>query len=206
MIEACEALKKADPKLGEAMDLIGPLDTTRRPVDFHTMVDTIVGQQLSGKAADTIFRRLCQGVACPDDGRLHPEMFDDFDPDGLRPMGLSRQKAGYILDLAARTGRGEIFFDRFDALPDDEIIRELTAVKGIGVWTVQMILMFSLGREDVLPVDDLGIQHGFRLLDGLAEKPKKAYMEERAEIWRPYRTLACQYLWKIKDSGLYGQT
>lgn len=199
MSDAAQALKAADPKLARVIELIGPLDTERSPVDFHTMVGVIVGQQLSGKAAETIRRRLCLGVGCPEEDRVDPAMFEGYDPEGLRPFGLSRQKASYILDLAARTGSGEILFDRFDALPDEEIIRELTSVKGIGVWTVQMILMFSLGREDVLPVDDLGIQHGMRILDGLPERPKKAYMEQRAEIWRPYRSLASRYLWKVKD-------
>ncbi|RYG36451.1 DNA-3-methyladenine glycosylase 2 family protein [bacterium] len=204
MTEAYKVLRRADPALGAMMEAIGPLESTTRPVDFHTMVEVIVGQQLSLKAADTIFQRLCCGVECPLEGRLLPEMLIDHAPETLRLLGLSRQKSGYILDLAGKSVGGEVRFDHFEDLPDEEIIRELTAVKGIGVWTVQMILMFSLGRPDVLPVDDLGIQHGIRLLDGLSEKPTKAYMLQRAEVWRPHRSLACRYLWRIKDSGLFG--
>ncbi|RYG49468.1 DNA-3-methyladenine glycosylase 2 family protein [bacterium] len=204
MNDAYEALRQADPILGAIMERIGPLEMTSRPVDFHAVADAIVGQQLSCKAAGTIFRRLCTGLQCPESGRLDPEMFAGHAAETLRPFGLSRQKAGYILDLAGKSATGEVRFDRFDTLADERIIRELTAVKGIGVWTVQMILMFSLGRGDVLPTDDLGIQHGMRLLDGLAEKPKKTYMVERAEVWRPHRSLACRYLWRIKDSGLFG--
>lgn len=179
----------------------GELELSRHPVDFHTMADIIVGQQLSGKAADTIFRRVRAGLVPNEDRRLVPSDFEAQSVDQLRAFGLSRQKASYILDLASKSERGEIRYEDFPSLPDDEIIRELTAVKGIGVWTVQMLLMFSLERPDVFPPDDLGIRNGLVKSYGMETVPKRKEMVAFAERWAPYRSYASRYLWQSLDSA-----
>ena len=164
----------------------------RPPDAYGALVRAIVGQQLSTKAARAIFDRLLQvfGGHVPT-----PRELLDADPERIRSAGLSRPKVAYLRDLAARVEDGDLPLDALDMQPDDEVVAELTAVKGLGRWTADMFLMFHLGRPDVLPVGDLGIRRAFERLYDLPGLPDATEMERIAEPWRPYRTLACLYLW-----------
>ena len=154
----------------------------------------IAGQQLSVKAARAIYGRLTDRF----DGRPPtPEEILEDEPEELRAAaGLSRAKVGYLRSLAEHTLSGELELERLDELDDDTVIAELIAVKGLGVWTAHMFLMFHLERPDVLPVGDLGIRRAIERAYGLDELPHADAMEEIALPWRPYRTLACRYLWR----------
>jgi DNA-3-methyladenine glycosylase II len=161
-------------------------------------VRSIVGQQLSTTAARAIYTRLIERFG----GRTPTpvEVLDD-DPDALRQAaGLSHAKVRYLRSLAEHVINGSLELERLDALADDEIIAELTAVKGIGTWSAHMFLMFHLQRPDVLPVGDLGIRRAIALRYGLNELPSPEMLEELAEPWRPYRTLACRYLWRSLEA------
>lgn len=202
MKDAFAHLSQADHKMRNLIEQFGELTLPRETVDFHSLATCILGQQLSGTAARSIYRKLATGLNVdPDHGRLDASAFESHSIETLRPFGLSRQKSTYILDLAERTRGNEIHFSKFEDMADQAIIDELVRVKGIGEWTVQMLLMFSLARPDVLPVNDLGIQNGFRLLFKMEAKPKAKQMVELAEKWRPYRSYASLYLWKLKDEA-----
>lgn len=166
-----------------------------RPADHYgTLVRSIVGQQLSTRAAASIYARLLErfGGQAPT-----PEEVLSDDPDELRAAaGLSHAKVRYLRSLAEHVLDGSLELDRLPDLPDDEVIAELTAVKGIGVWSAHMFLMFHLHRPDVLPVGDLGIRRAVKLRYGLDELPTPAELTQIAEPWRPHRTLACIYLWR----------
>jgi DNA-3-methyladenine glycosylase II len=179
------------------IDEYGPLSiqesSHRRPGDpYGVLVRTIVGQQLSTRAAQTIFQRLLDlfGGHTPS-----PRELIDADPDAVRAVGLSRSKGAYLRYLAERVEDGELELDRLSELPDDEVAAQLTAVKGIGKWSADMFLMFHLGRPDVLPVGDLGIRKAVERLYELPAVPDAAEVERIAEPWRPHRTLASLYLW-----------
>jgi DNA-3-methyladenine glycosylase II len=196
-------LRAADPVLGALIDEVGVdgLGDPRagRPSDHYgALLRSIVGQQLSTKAARAIYGRLTERFG----GRTPTprEVLDD-DPDALRvAAGLSRAKVVYLRSLAEHVLDRSLELDRLDSLPDDEIIAELTAVKGLGIWSAHMFLMFHLQRPDVLPVGDLGIRRAVMLRYGLDALPDPATMERIAEPWRPYRTLACRYLWRSLES------
>ncbi len=163
------------------------------PPTFEALLRSIVFQQLSGKAASTIFGRFkdCCGVRT-----LNPAAVVAVSEQQMRSAGLSGQKARYIRDLAEKTASGEVRFGRHKKMTDEEIIAELTQVKGIGVWTVQMFLMFALQRPDVFPVLDLGVRNGMQKLYQLDSKTKYADYETIAGNWRPYRSLASWYMWR----------
>ena len=188
-------LKAADPILAEIIDRVGDctLSQTLRTGDLLTsLVESIIYQQLSGKAAATIHRRVLQ---------LYPQVPTAADilatPDELlRAAGLSRAKILYLKDLAAHVQAGLPTIAELEAEDDETIIRTLTPVKGIGRWTAQMLLMFRLHRWDVLPVDDLGIRAAMRRYYGLSELPDRKTIERIAQPWKPYRTIACWYLWR----------
>jgi DNA-3-methyladenine glycosylase II len=188
-------LKAADPILAEIIDRVGDctLSQTLRTGDLLTsLVESIIYQQLSGKAAATIHRRVLQ---------LYPQVPTAADilatPDELlRSAGLSRAKILYLKDLAAHVQAGLPTIAELEAEDDETIIRTLTPVKGIGRWTAQMLLMFRLHRWDVLPVDDLGIRAAMRRYYGLSELPDRKTIERIAQPWKPYRTIACWYLWR----------
>jgi DNA-3-methyladenine glycosylase II len=195
-----KALRAADPILREvidAVDLDGGIGDRRRgrPDDLYgVLVRTIAGQQLSVKAAASIYRRLTERYG----GRTPTpaEVLAD-DPEELRvAAGLSRAKVVYLRSLAEHVLDGSLELSRLDSLPDEEVIAELVAVKGIGLWSAHMFLMFQLGRPDVLPVGDLGIRRAVMLRYGLDALPGPAAIEEIAAPWRPHRTLACLYLWR----------
>ena len=195
-------LRAADPVIARLIDAHGEIDLVpahRRGRDHYTaLVRSIVGQQLSVKAAATIYGRLETHFG----GRApSPKEILAADPEALRACGMSRPKVGYLRSLAEHVLDGTIQLERLDELPDDEVIRELVAVKGLGEWTAHMFLMFQLGRPDVLPVGDLGIRRAVERAYGLAAIPGPAELERIAEPWRPWRTLACRYLWESLDNA-----
>jgi len=196
---AVRALKRADPELGTRISRIGPCRLALMPsvAPFPTLVRSIVFQQLSGKAARTIHDRMLTKL----DGPLSPEALLAASVQRLRGAGLSRAKVAAVRDLAAKVEDGTVPGARALArLADEEVIARLTEVRGIGRWTAQMYMMFSLGRPDVLAVGDLGIQKGFRKAFGMTRLPAAVTLERRAERWRPWRTVACWYLWRIADA------
>ena len=195
-------LRAADPTLRQIIDSVDPARMVDsgdgRPDDHYgSLVRAIVGQQLSTKAARTIYWRLCDrfGGRTPTPREIIAE-----DHEQLRAVGLSNAKAEYLRSLAEHVVSGRIELERLDELTDEQIIDELVAVKGLGVWTAQMFLMFQLRRPDVLPIGDLGIRRAVQFHYELAELPPRALLEQIAEPWRPHRTLACRYLWKSLDN------
>lgn len=192
-------LRRADPVLRALVDEIGVdgLGDPRRgrPADHYgALVRSIVGQQLSTRAARAIYARLTDryGGRAPTPGEVLAD-----DPEELRAAaGLSRAKVTFLRSLAEHILDGSLELERLEQLPDERVIAELVAVKGLGVWTAQMFLMFHLQRPDVLPVGDLGIRRAMMLRYGLPELPAPAEMERLAAPWRPHRTLACLYLWR----------
>lgn len=187
-------LQSVDPILGDIISRIGPYRITYHAADFTTLARSIVSQQLSGKAADTIFGRVLAAAAARD-GRLSPARISSLGIEGLRPLGLSQQKAGYLLNLAAE----RIPYRSLAKLPDSEVIAALTAVKGVGVWTAHMFLIFALERPDVLPTGDLGIRNAVQRAYQLAAPPTPAEIEWIAQPWRPYASVAAWYLWRYLD-------
>jgi DNA-3-methyladenine glycosylase II len=188
--------------MARLIDEIGPLHVGQRkrgrPDDpYGVLVRSITGQQLSTKAAATIYGRLTElyGGRTPT-----PQEILATDPQQLRAVGLSNAKAAYLRDLAEHIVDGELPVDELTELPDAEVAKLLMAVKGLGRWTVDMFLMFQLGRPDILPVGDLGIRKAVQTHYGLKELPKAAEIEQIAEAWRPHRTLASLYLWESLDN------
>jgi DNA-3-methyladenine glycosylase II len=196
-------LRAADTVMRVIIDEVGAdgLGDQRagRPTDrYGALVRSIVGQQLSTKAARAIFGRLTDRFG----GRTPTpaEVLAD-DPEELRAAaGLSRAKVSFLRSLAEHVLNDSLDLERLDGLPDDEVIAELVAVKGIGAWSAHMFLMFHLGRPDVLAVGDLGIRRAMMIRYGLPALPAPAEMERIAEPWRPYRTLACLFLWRSLDA------
>jgi len=189
--------------LAGVIEAVGPneLGNARagRPTDHYgALVRAIVGQQLSTKAARSIYLRLTERF----DGRTPtPEQVLADEPEALRAAaGLSRAKVGYLRSLAEHVISGELELERLDELDDETVIAELVAVKGLGIWTAHMFLMFHLQRPDVLPVGDLGIRRAIERAYGLDDLPDAATIERIAEPWRPHRTLACRYLWRSLDN------
>ena len=189
-------LRRSDPVLAGLIEAVGPrLGPPRaRPADHYgALVRSIVNQQLSTKAAHTIYTRLTERF----EGRTPtPEQVLADDPLALRAVGLSHAKVGYLRSLAEHVLAGELELERMDELDDETVIAELVAVRGIGVWSAHMFLMFHLDRPDVLPVGDLGIRRAIERAYELPELPQAGAIEEIALPWRPYRTLACRYLWR----------
>lgn len=167
---------------------------------YYNLIRAIVFQQLSGKAASTIHRRF---IDLFPDAYPFPEPLLELDLPALRAAGLSRQKATYIQNVAEFFQRENLVGKDLAEMDDETVIRYLTQIKGVGRWTVEMLLMFTLDRPDVFPLDDLGVQQAIQLLYGFEAKgkPLKKRMLEIAEPWRPYRTYASLYLWRWKDSG-----
>ena len=195
-------LECGDPIMASLVGRIGPLDHAARrrgrPDDaYGSLVRTIVGQQLSTKAARTIYGRL---AALFRDSPPTPSELLAADEDALRAVGLSRQKIGYLRDLAHRVHAGELELDALHELSDEEVAEQITAVKGLGRWSADMFLMFHLGRPDVLPVSDLGIRRAVERAYGLPGLPDEDELRTLAGPWRPQRTLACLYLWESLDA------
>jgi len=196
MREAVIHLKAADPVLCAIIDRVGECRLEFREPDFSTLVRSIVYQQLSGKAASTILRRLIEALP---GGILIPEAILALTREEMRALGLSGQKTSYIRDLAERTRSGELDFARFPEMTDADVIEHLTRVKGVGVWTAHMFLIFALRRPDVLPVGDLGVRSAIRKAYRLRALPKPARMEKIAKRWHPYTSVAAWYLWRSLD-------
>jgi DNA-3-methyladenine glycosylase II len=192
-------LRKSDPKLASVIDTVGRC--TFAPAEhlahFTAVTRSIVFQQLSGKAASTIYGRFA--ALFPDETPVADRLLE-FSEEQLRAVGLSRQKIGYLRDLATRVGAGEVPIDTLHELSDDEIIAALTSVKGIGRWTAQMFLMFRLGRPDVLPDLDLGIQKGIQRAYHMRKLPTPKRVLQVGAKWAPYRTIASWYLWRSLDA------
>ena len=203
LTEADRELSKADPRIGRLIDDGGPIDpdTDRRgsrPDAYEALIRAIVGQQLSTKAARTIWGRVLDLF----DGKTPaPDEVTAVDPERLREAGLSWSKVSYVRDLAEHVSDGELELERLLELPDEDVIEELTAIKGIGRWTAEMFLIFHLGRPDVVSTGDLGIRRAAQLAYGLDEMPAPTELEQMAEKWRPHRTLACLYLWRSLDNA-----
>jgi len=197
MRKAIEHLKQADPILAGIIEQVGPYGIKFLDPDFETLVKSIVSQQLSGKVAKVIYGRL---IAAAGD-RLTPESLLKLRPARMRALGLSRQKIEYIRDLARHARSGTVDFTKLPDCSDDEVIDHLTAVKGIGVWTAHMFLIFALQRPNVLPTGDLGIRAAIRKAYGLEELPKPADIESMAQGWHPYCSVASWYLWRSLETN-----
>jgi len=203
LAKATQQLHDADPVLAGIIDLVGKLPSTRagrpeRDDHFGALVRSIVGQQLSVLAARAIYGRLIERFG----GRPPtPREVLAQDPEELRAAaGLSRAKVGFLRSLAEHVLSGELELERLDELSDEAAIEELVAVKGLGVWTAHMFLMFHLERPDVVASGDLGIRRAIERAYGLSALPDVAEIERIAEPWRPHRTLACRYLWRSLDN------
>jgi DNA-3-methyladenine glycosylase II len=216
MKRAVGHLKKSDPVMRAIIERIGPCRMQFGPPEFYSLAEAIVYQQLNGKAAETIFKRFAALAGEP----LTPEGILKLSDEQMRGAGLSKQKLSYLKDLSAKTAAGLVNFAPLQDLPDAEVIEHLTQVKGIGVWTAQMFLMFSLKRENILPTGDFGVRmamHKHYLDVQRSKAGKKAaagnkarkrkiklpgpeQMEKIAKCWEPYRSVACWYLWKSLDT------
>lgn len=193
MRKAIVHLKKADPVLRSIIERVGPYRIEHSDPTFETLVRSIVYQQLSGRVASVILGRL---IALLPDGLVNPEAILKLTPVRMRKAGLSKQKTAYIRDLARKTLKGHVKFETLADLADDEVIEHLTQVKGIGVWTAHMFLIFALRRPDILATGDLGVRTAIRKAYQLEELPLPSQMEEIARIWRPYSSVAMWYLWR----------
>jgi DNA-3-methyladenine glycosylase II len=199
--QAVRHLRRSDPRLALLIKHVGPLRMTLRPAasPFEALLRAIIHQQLSGKAAATIHGRLLDLFS---EG-LTPEHLLAMSEQTLHDAGLSRNKLLAVRDLAIKTLDGSVpDFRVMATLTDDEIIERLTIVRGIGRWSAEMLLMFNLGRPDVLPVDDLGIRKGFQLVYGMKRLPAAVTLHRAARAWQPYRSAASWYLWQALDTPL----
>ena len=200
MRAAVAHLKRVDPVLAGVVEQVGPFRMSYREPSFEAVVRSIIFQQLAGKAAATIFDRFfaaCAngvGAAC-----LTPERVLALTEEQMRACGLSRQKLSYIRDLAERTRSGEVDFELLRRMKEDEVIAHLTRVKGIGVWSAQMFLIFALRRPDIMPTGDYGIRAAMKKHYRKRTLPAPPQMLKISEPWRPYRSVACWYLWRSLD-------
>jgi len=196
---ARRALMRRDPRLGALIKRVGrcalPDARTREP--FASLVRAILSQQLSGKAAETIHGRVLALVGGPDS--MTPARLLAVDPTALRAAGVSRPKISYLRDLASRVEDGRLDLIALETQSDDDVIAAITAVKGMGRWSAEMFLMFRLNRPDIFPVGDLGIVKGVQKLTGMKRRPAPRTMMRLAEMWRPYRSIAAWYIWRIHE-------
>ncbi|HVU04407.1 MAG TPA: DNA-3-methyladenine glycosylase [Polyangiaceae bacterium] len=198
---ALSHLREADAVLGALIDAVGPfgLELKHTQSVFQALAEAIVHQQLTGKAAQTIWSRVVALYPRSPEGPT-PALVKRTDPEKLRGAGLSRAKVLALKDLAEKALSGDIpTLDVAHAMEDDAVVEQLTAVRGIGRWTVQMFLMFRLGRGDVLPVDDYGVKNGYRLAYKKRALPDKKALTKHGERWAPYRSVASWYLWRAVD-------
>jgi DNA-3-methyladenine glycosylase II len=193
-------LKRVDPVLGDLIARVGPcrMQQRRSGTHYDALVRSIVFQQLSGKAAGTILRRFCELYP---NKRPRAEQVLASTEEALRGVGLSRQKIGYLRDLSARVADRSLPLAHLGRLSDDAIIEHLIQVKGIGRWTAQMFLMFRLGRPDVLPELDLGVQSAIQRAYGLKRRPSPKEVLAMGKKWRPYASVASWYLWRSLENG-----
>lgn len=200
--EALRHLRKVDPVLKGVIKKVGPclLQPERRRSPFESLIRAVAHQQLHGKAAEAILARFC---ALFPKGRFPlAEELVDLPDEAFRGAGFSRSKTAALRDIAAKTLLGVVPTTRqIERLSDEEIIERLTSVRGVGRWTVEMLLIFQLGRPDVLPADDFGVRNGFRIAWNLPEMPKAKSVLAHGERWAPYRTTAAWYLWRAADAA-----
>jgi 3-methyladenine DNA glycosylase/8-oxoguanine DNA glycosylase len=191
-------LRRVDVRLAAVIERAGPCMLRPRRQIYRALFRAVLHQQLAGKAAATIQRRVC----APFGGKIpSPSNLLQAPDEQLRAAGLSRQKLSYLRDLAAAFAEGRLRAQQLARLSDDEVVAAVTTVHGIGEWTAHMLLIFSLGRPDVLPVGDYGVRKGMQRLYGLRSLPKPQTMERIANPWRPYRTIGSWYLWRSIDGG-----
>jgi DNA-3-methyladenine glycosylase II len=198
--EAISAISAADKHMARLIRRVGDFRLEPSTLDdpFRSLLRAIVYQQLSGKAAATIHGRAVAAFGAR--GRIAPQRVIDAADDELRAVGLSRAKVAAVKDLAAKTLDGTVpTLARLRKMKDEEIVERLTSVRGIGVWSVEMLLMFKLGRPDVLPISDLGVRKGFMLTYKREEMPKPTEILKHGECWRPYRSVASWYLWRAVE-------
>lgn len=227
MRKAVLHLKQSDPVMRRIIERIGPCKMKFGEPVFHSLAEAIVYQQLNGRAALTIFNRFAALAGNP----LTPEGILKLSPEQMRAVGLSQQKSSYLRDMAERAHRGELDFSRLPEMSDDQVIEHLTQVKGVGVWTAHMFLMFTLRRANILPVGDFGVRMAMhkhylakkitkaasaksaKRVNGKTAKkaakpeiilPKPDQMEKIAKRWEPYRSVACWYLWQSLDTKTIG--
>ncbi|MBO0784247.1 MAG: DNA-3-methyladenine glycosylase 2 family protein [Ktedonobacteraceae bacterium] len=192
-------LRDIDPVMRLAIDRGGPCALQPDSNLFQQLIEAILSQQISVRAAAAITARL--KAALPT-GEITPDALIALDQDALRALGLSTPKARYVRDLTERVASGQLNLEQLLTLDDEAVITELIAIKGIGRWTAEMLLIFAMGRADVLPVDDLGLLDGVKEAYGLPTRPTRAEMLERGELWRPYRTFATWYMWKWRRTTM----
>jgi 3-methyladenine DNA glycosylase/8-oxoguanine DNA glycosylase len=193
-------LKRVDPKLARVIEAVGAcrLQLRTEGTHFQALARAIVFQQLSGKAAGTIFARL--NALYPTDGIAPNAVLATADEE-LRSVGMSRQKIAYLKDLSAKVLSGALPLDAVESMDDDDLIAHLVQVKGIGRWTAQMFLMFRLGRPDVLPELDLGIQNAIRRVYRMRKRPTPQQVKKIGARWSPHSSVACWYLWRSLENG-----
>ena len=192
MKKAVAHLKNSDVVLASIIERVGPYRITYRDPTFEALARAIVFQQLSTKAARTIYGRLEEAAG----GRITPEAIRTLSVGEMRRAGLSKQKIGYIRDLAEHAASGKVDFDRLPAMSDDEVIAALTDIKGIGVWTAHMFLLFALRRPNVLAVGDLGVRTAIQRYYRKRKLPTPQQIEKLAVAWHPFCSVACWYLWR----------
>lgn len=195
MRKAINHLKKSDPVMRAIIERVGPCRMEFGEPTFHSLAEAIIYQQLNGKAAVTIFKRFTDVAGTP----VTPEGIIKLSEPQLRAVGLSKQKSSYLRDLAEKTKSGLLNFEKLAGMPEAEVIEHLTQVKGVGVWTAHMFLMFTLRRPDVLPTGDYGVQVAIKKYYRKRKLPKPKDMEKIAKPWSPYRSIACWYLWRSLD-------
>ena len=195
MRKAILHLKKADPVLRAIIERVGPYKIEYGEPTFHSLAESILYQQLNGKAAVVIFNRFIEQTGDP----VTPEGILKLSDAQMRGVGLSKQKTAYLRDLAQKTKDGLLNFERLSDMSNEEVIEHLTQVKGVGVWTAHMFLMFTLRRPDILPTGDYGIQAAMKKHYRKRKWPKPKDMEKIAKSWAPYRSVACWYLWRSMD-------
>lgn len=192
-VDAVKHLMLADSRLGSIIESVGSYTIEREPEPFRSLVEAIIYQQLAGRAADTIFGRFLKIYG----GRFpSPTRIASTSSAKLCTAGLSRQKIEYLKDLASRVSDKRLNLRKISQMDDEQVVSELTQVRGIGRWTADMFLIFCLGRPDVLPVGDLGLRRAIKVSYGLADLPSQSKMQELASAWKPYRSVATWYLWK----------
>lgn len=185
-------LSKTDSQLGKIISQVGIIELKPPRTHFESLVNSVISQQISTKAAATVHKRLLQAI----ENEITPEKILNTSPDVFRIAGLSRQKTKYMAALAEAFIQKADSYDRIHEISNEEVIKLLTEIKGIGVWTAQMFMMFSLLREDVFPIGDLGIRRSMEKHFYGSEKQEYQTLIDRAEIWAPHRTVACFYLWR----------
>jgi DNA-3-methyladenine glycosylase II len=194
---AIKHLRKQDPVLGELIQRVGPYEMREGRNAFEVMLRTIVSQQLSGKAAESIYGRLATAMGSRSP---KPEHLLVLNEEQLRACGLSRSKAAYVRNVAEHFGENRYTLRSFDKLEDEAVIDALTSIKGVGEWSAHIFLMFALRRADVFPIGDLGLRKGMMKTYKLRKNTKPARFHKIAEAWRPYRTVGSLYMWRNYDN------